>query len=109
MNKEFNLDNYKYVEEHITWDQFLAHKPLPNELNIDAKFGGALFEPFGEELAHILQRPVHYIWTLYEEDGQLKLRNGHQVRGRLGYFECEQMHNAHATILVDGVPGSDRI
>lgn len=104
MAKEFNIDNYKYVEEHITYGKFLEHKPLRNHLNSDAKFAGALFDPTGEELKYILQLPVHNIWTLYEEDGQVKIRNGNRVRGRLGYFHCEIGHNAHATILVNEVP-----
>ena len=109
MTKEFNLDNYKYVEEHIPYGKFLEYQPRPNHLNSDAKFGGALFDPTGEELKYILQLPVHNIWTLYEEDGQVKIRNGQQVRGRLGYFHCDVGHNAHATIIVDGVPAADRI
>jgi hypothetical protein len=109
MPKEFNLDNYRYVEEYITYQQFLEHRPQQNHLNSDAKFGGALFQPAGEELTHILQLPVHNIWTLYEEDDQVKIRNGQQVRGRLGYFHCEVGHNAHATIIVTGVPGFEKI
>jgi hypothetical protein len=104
MAKEFNLDNYKYVEQHISYEDFLKHGPLKNHLNEVSPYGGTLYGTTGEDLKHILQLPVHNVWTLFEEDGVLKLRNGQQVRGRLGFFHCENMHNAHATIFVDDVP-----
>ena len=106
MTKEFNLENYKYTEEHISYAQFLEYKPQQNHLRVDFSYGGTLYKFEGEELQHMSQLPVSYLWTLYEEDGLLKIRNGHQVNGRLGFFHCEIMHNAHATIIVDDVPAS---
>lgn len=103
-SKEFNLDNYKYVEQHISYEDFLGYGPLKNHLNAAATFNGTLYVHEGDQWQHIMQLPSASIWTLYEEDGVLKIRNGYQVRGRLGYFHCANMHNAHGTIIVDGVP-----
>jgi hypothetical protein len=106
MAKEFNLDDYKYVEEHMSYTQWLAsYRPQRNHLNSDAKFDGALFEHSGEQWEHIRAIPVQSLWTLFrDEDGRLLIRNGLTVRGRLGYFLGEVGHNAHGTIIVDGVP-----
>ena len=104
MPKEFNLDNYKYEELHITFDEFLRYGPLKNSFDPAASFNGTLYQHDGAQWQHIAQLPAHNIWTLYtDEHGALKIRNGYQVRGRLGYFHCEQMHNAHGTIIVDGL------
>lgn len=99
---EFNLDNYQYTEEHITLNQFLQYLPQQNKFNSAAAFNGTFYQHQGEEWQHIMQLPAANIWTMYVDDeGATKIRNGYQVRGRLGYFECRHMHNAHATIIVD--------
>ncbi len=104
MPKEFNLDNYKYVEEHILFSQWLqSYKPQPNHLNPEARLSGLLYEHSGAEWDHIAQLPVQQFWTVYEEDGVLKIRNGYQVRGRIGYVVTHSMHNAHGTVMVDGL------
>ena len=104
MPKEFNLDNYQYTEEHITFDQFLSYAPRKNHLDPAASFDGTLFRHEGEQWQHIMQLPAASIWTLFtDEHGSFKIRNGYQVAGHLGYFHCDRMHNAHATIIVDGV------
>lgn len=104
MSKEFNLDNYRYVEEHISYEEFLRYLPQKNHLLPGARVDGTLYEHDGEQWQHIMQLPSASIWTLFEEDGVLKIRNGYQVRGRIGYFHCKNMHNAHGTIFVDDVP-----
>lgn len=104
MTKEFNINNYQYTEEHITYEQFLGYRPRKNHLDPDAAFNGLLYQHDGDQWQHIMQLPSAKIWTLYtDESGALKIRNGYQVRGRLGYFHCENMHNAHGTIIVDGL------
>lgn len=106
MPKEFNIDDYQYTEERIGFSQWLqAYKPQPNLLNHDAKFSGLLFEHHGEEWDFIVKQPNQLQWTLYrdDEDGKLYIRNGLRVKGRVGYFYGHQMHNSHATIIVDGV------
>jgi hypothetical protein len=104
MLKEFNIDNYQYVEEHIPFSVWLqSYKPQPNHLNPEARLSGLLYEHQGEEWEYIGQLPVYEFWTVYEEDGVLKIRNGYQVRGRLGYVIAQVGHNAHGTILVDGL------
>lgn len=105
MTKEFNLANYQYTEEHITFNEFLKYGPLQNEFNPAAAFNGTLFEHVGPQWEHISALSAANIWTLFkDENGQLKIRNGYQVRGRLGYFHCAQMHNAHGTIFIDEIP-----
>ncbi len=104
MSKEFNLDNYKYVEEHLTFSRWLQdYKPQPNHLNLEARLSGLLYEHEGDQWQHIMQLPVHQFWTVYEEGGVLKIRNGYQVRGRIGYVVTHNMHNAHGTYIVDGL------
>lgn len=109
MSKVFNIDNYKYVEEHLLYSQWLErYKPQQNHLKPHSKFGGALFEHDGAQWEYIRAIPVQSLWTLFrDEDGRLLIRNGLTVRGRLGYFLCEVGHNAHGTIIVDYVPEPD--
>lgn len=104
MTKEFNIDNYQYTEEHISFEQFLSYQPRKNHLDAAAAFNGTLYQHDGDQWQHIMQLPAAVIWTLYtDESGALKIRNGYQVRGRLGYFHCDLQHNAHGTIIVDGL------
>lgn len=109
MVKEFNIDNYQYVEEHIPFSQWIqSYRPKANQFNSDAAFGGLLFLHEGAQWEFVVGQFNQNQWTLYrDEDGTLKIRNGMQVRGRLGYFVCSVMHNSHGTIIVDGVPESE--
>lgn len=102
MAKEFNLDDYKYTEELINFSQWLqAYQPQPNEFIENARLSGLLLEHEGEQWTHVMKTSAAYIWTVFEtEDGQLRIRNGYQVRGRIGYVICKNMHNAHGTIFV---------
>lgn len=104
MLKEFNIDNYRYVEESLTFSQWLKdHRPQKNHLDPEARLDGMLYEHEGEQWEYIVQLPTMKFWTLYEEAGQLKIRNGYQVRGRIGYIVTEAPHNAHRTILIEDV------
>ena len=104
MLKEFNLNNYVYSEDHIDFSQWMqAYQPLPNEFRHGARLSGLLLEHEGDEWTHVMKSSAAYIWTVFEEDGVLKLRNGYQVRGRIGYVLTAKMHNAHGTILVNGL------
>jgi hypothetical protein len=109
MPKEFNLENYKYVEEHLLYSEWLArYQPQQNHLIPHAKFTGTLFEHDGPQWEYIRAIPVQELWTLFrDEDGRLLIRNGLAVRGRLGYFLTGVRHNAHGTIIVDYVPEPD--
>jgi hypothetical protein len=104
MSKEFNIDNYKYVETIISLSEWLqAYKPLPNEFNHEARFSGLLYEHEGQEWDHVVKQYNQNQWTLYrDEDGTLKIKNGLRVQGRIGYFLGKVMHNSHETIIVDG-------
>lgn len=105
---EFDLNNYQYTEEHITFDEFLQYEPRTNHIDPTAAFNGTLYQHEGPQWQHIFQLPAHNIWTLYtDEDGALKIRNGYRVAGMLGYFHCDRMHNAHGTIIVDGLDASN--
>jgi|LakMenE01Jun11ns_1017448.scaffolds.fasta_scaffold7979825_1 hypothetical protein len=104
MSKEFNIDNYRYVEQHIGFSEWLqAYKPQPNHINPQARLSGLLYEHDGPEWDHIVQLPVHQFWTVYDDNGTLMIRNGYQVRGRIGYVVTHSMHNAHATVMIDGL------
>jgi hypothetical protein len=103
MAKEFNLDDYQYTEEHINFSQWLqAYQPQPNEFIHDARLSGLLLEHEGDQWEHVMKTSAAYIWTVFEDDqGKLLIRNGYQVRGRIGYVIGKNMHNAHGTIFVD--------
>jgi hypothetical protein len=104
MPKEFNLNKYVYTEEHVNFSQWMqAYQPLPNTFNEDAKFSGLLYGTSGPEWEHVMGTSAASIWTVFEEDGMLKMRNGYQVRGRIGHVLTNRMHNAHITIMVDGL------
>ena len=104
MSKEFNIDDYQYTEEHITFSQWLqGYQPQPNEFAHDARLSGLLLEHEGAQWEEVMKTSAANIWTVFEEDGQLKMRNGYQVRGRIGYVLGKNMHNAHGTIFVDGL------
>jgi len=104
MSKEFNIDDYQYVEEHMPLHQWHQHQPKLNNFIKNARFNGLLLEHEGDQWVEVMKTPVHYIWTVFEDDdGNIFMRNGYQVRGRIGYVISEQMHNAHATIFVDGI------
>jgi hypothetical protein len=103
MAKEFNIDDYQYTEEHINFSQWLqAYQPQPNEFIHDARLSGLLLEHEGDQWEHVMKTSAAYIWTVFEDDqGKLLIRNGYQVRGRIGYVIGKNMHNAHGTIFVD--------
>jgi hypothetical protein len=109
MPKEFNIDDYQYTEEHLGYSEWArGYLPKANHVNSAAKFGGLLFEHQGPEWDFIVRQPNQQQWTLIRDDeGQLLIRNGLAVKGRLGYFFTEHMHNSHATILVKPVPESE--
>lgn len=105
MAKEFNIDDYQYIEEHIDFTQWLqAYQPQPNEFHHEARLSGLLLEHEGEQWVHVMKTSAANIWTVFHDDqGKLLMRNGYQVRGRIGYVICSRMHNAHGTIFVDGL------
>lgn len=104
MPKEFNINDYQYTEETIGLEQWRrSYKPKINPFLSDARFDGHILEHEGEQWIEVMKTHAAYIWTVFEEDGQLKMRNGYQVRGRIGYVLCDQAHNAHGTIFVAGL------
>ena len=105
MAKEFNIDDYQYVEEHINFSQWLqAYQPQPNEFVPEARLSGLLLEHEGEQWIHVMKTSAANIWTVFHDDqGKLLMRNGYQVRGRIGYVIGGRRHNAHGTIFVDGL------
>lgn len=106
MPKEFDLNNYQYVENVITFKEWLqSYKPQPNVIKHDAKFSGLLYEHEGEQWQHVVKQYNQLQWTLYRDtEGELKIRNGLRVDGRLGYFLGSQMHNSHETVIVTAIP-----
>jgi hypothetical protein len=104
MNKEFNIDNYQYTEERITFEQWLSsYVPKKNSYTLDARLGGYMLEHEGDQWIEVMKTSAANIWTVFEQDGLLRIRNGYQVRGRIGYVICDRRHNAHGTIFVEGL------
>lgn len=105
MAKEFNIDDYQYTEEHIDFSQWLqAYQPQPNEFDHEARLSGLLLEHEGDQWVEVMKTSAANIWTVFHDDqGKLLMRNGYQVRGRIGYVLCRTRHNAHGTIFVDGL------
>lgn len=110
MSKEFDLNNYQYVETLLTFNEWMnSYKPQPNKYNSDAKFGGLLYEHEGDQWEHVVSQTIHNVWTLFEdEDGTVKIKNGLVVRGRIGYFLSEVQHNPHQTFVVIGLAEGDK-
>jgi hypothetical protein len=98
-----NVDKYIRYEE---WP--VALLPNKNHLDPDARFDGMLYEHAPAELEHLSQLTAHQVWTLYEENEVLKIRNGfHQeLPGRLGYFHCRVYWDPQRVFVVDDVPPS---
>lgn len=105
MSKEFNIDNYKYIENKLTFSEWLqGHKPQPNHLKEDARLSGLLFEHEGAEWDFIVKQPNYLQWTVYrEDDGTICIRNGLRVKGRIGYCFGGRMHDSHQTFIVEGL------
>lgn len=105
MPKEFDINNYQYTEEHIDFSQWLqAYQPQPNAFMEDARLSGLLLEHEGDQWVEVMKTSAAYIWTVFHDDqGNLLMRNGYQVRGRIGYVLGARMHNAHSTIFVEGL------
>jgi hypothetical protein len=107
MTKEFNLDDYQYVENVVTFNDWLRdYKPQPNTFNDEARFDGLLYEHQGDEWEHVVSQPVHNLWTMFQDEaGTFKIKNGLVVRGRVGYFVSEVQHNPHQTFMIADVDG----
>lgn len=105
MPKEFNIDDYQYTEEHIDFSQWLqGYQPQPNTFKEDARLSGLLLEHEDDQWIEVMKTSAANIWTVFHTDsGQLLMRNGYQVRGRIGYVISKNMHNAHGTIIVNGL------
>jgi len=105
VGKEFNIDDYQYVEEHISLTEWLqGYKIQPNHLNHDADFSGLLYRHEGAEWDYVVRLPNQQQWTLVRgDDGELFIKNGLTVKGRLGYFIGSNLHNSHGTMIVDGI------
>jgi hypothetical protein len=107
MTKNFNLDDYQYVENVVTFNDWLRdYKPQPNTFNDEARFDGLLYEHDGlTQWEHVVSQPIHNVWTLFQDEaGTLKIKNGLVVRSRIGYFLSEVQHNPHQTFVVTDVP-----
>ena len=107
MTKEFNLDDYQYVENVLTFDDWLRdYRPQLNTFNDAARFDGLLYEHQDEQWEHVVSQPVHNLWTLFQDEaGVLKIKNGLVVRGRVGYIVSEVQHNPLQTFMITDVDG----
>jgi hypothetical protein len=95
------------VDRYIPYKEWVAGlKPNKNHLDPDAAFNGTLYQHAPAELEYLSQAVPHQVWTLYEENEVLKIRNRlHQdLPGRLGYFHCKLAYDIHRVFIVEDVP-----
>ena len=80
-----------------TWET--RFKPIRNHLNVNAPWGGLMFETYDAELMHVLlyanghmgRAGSRKVWTLAEgDDGELVICEGYHLCNRLGYFITEK-------------------
>ena len=70
---------------------FSNYKPEANMLNLNAPFGGTMFETYGEEHDYIRSvldesEDDSFIWTLVDGDSLNAIISGYHIVNRLGYF-----------------------
>jgi hypothetical protein len=76
----------------ITFDKWEAEfQPIANAHNLNAPYGGLMFETYGDELGTVLDaangEAKGNVWTLLEGDsGRLVICEGYHLCNRMGYF-----------------------
>ena len=62
--------------------------PVENHLDIEAGFGGCMYETYGDEYEFIKKANKNNVWTLIDGDGMFIIPGRHYVN-RFGYFITE--------------------
>jgi hypothetical protein len=97
------------VDRYIRYEEWVAGaKPNKNHLDPDATFNGTLFQHAPAELEYLTQAVPHQLWTLYEENEVLSIRNGllQDLPGRLGYFHTKLSYDTSRVFVVKDLPSS---
>ena len=75
----------------INTDQFFdTYKPITNQFDSNASWGGCMFETYGEELEFVMAQDPNHIWTIVDgEDDDVEITNGYHLVNRIGYLITE--------------------
>lgn len=87
----------------MKYEEFeILFKPINNDINIDAPFGGFMFETYGKELEKVLEQKIEHIWTIVSDDfDDLYLVSGYHLVNRMGYILCEVPFDRDYEILLE--------
>ena len=79
----------KFIE--LTFEDWCkTYRPIPNYLDDNASFNGAMFETYGEEVAFVKAQDPNKIWMFGDgDDGGLYIWSGWGFVNRIGYFVTE--------------------
>lgn len=67
-----------------------TYKPIPNNIDTNASFDGAMFETYGAEVEFVKKADPAHIWTYGDgDDGGSYIWNGWSFVNRIGYFITE--------------------
>jgi hypothetical protein len=67
-----------------------TYKPIPNHIDTNASFDGAMFETYGAEVEFVKKADPAHIWTYGDgDDGGSYIWNGWSFVNRIGYFITE--------------------
>ena len=74
----------------INTDQFFdTYKPITNQFDSNASWGGCMFETYGEELEFVMAQDPNHIWTIVDGEDDVEITNGYHLVNRIGYFVSE--------------------
>ena len=74
----------------INTDQFFdTYKPIANQFDSNASWGGCMFETYGEELEFVMAQDPNHIWTIVDGEDDVEITNGYHLVNRIGYFVSE--------------------
>jgi hypothetical protein len=79
----------KFIE--LTFEDWCeTYRPIPNYLDDNASFNGAMFETYGEEVAFVKSQDTNRIWMYGDgDDGGTYIWSGWGFVNRIGYFVTE--------------------
>ena len=78
-----------------------AYKPISNQIDTNASFGGLMFETYGEEYEFVKAQDENRIWMYGDgDDGGGYLWSGWGFINRIGYFITEVPFAKDVTVQV---------
>jgi hypothetical protein len=86
----------------LTEDEwFETYKPIPNNIDKNASFGGYMFETYGAEVEFVKKAHPAHIWTYGDgDDGGTYIWDGWSFVNRIGYFITELPCPENTTIQI---------